>query len=117
MLFLRNKKVFLIFILFLVNFVLAQSGTSSIDRVEANVLKIFSNTIRFLFSVLMILGSLLLIILGIFLIVSGKEKYKVLGQEIEARQAFLYLIFGIVLLILSFFIPNLIKNFIETSIR
>jgi hypothetical protein len=111
---LRKKKILIILILLLVNFVLAQDG---IDKVQADILKIFGNIIRFLFSVLMILGSLLLIILGIFLIVSGKEKYRVLGQEVEARKAFLYLILGIVLLILSFFIPNLIKNFIETSIK
>jgi accessory gene regulator protein AgrB len=111
---LRKKKILIILILLLVNFVLAQNG---IDEAEDEILRILGNIINFLFSVLMILGSLLLIILGIFLIVSGKEKYQILGQEVEARQAFRYLILGIVLLILSLFIPNLIKNFIETSIQ
>jgi len=109
-----KKKIIIILIFLLVNFALAQD---SIDKIQDDILKILGNIIRFLFSVLMILASLLLIILGIFLIVSGKEKYRILGQEIEARKAFLYLILGIILLILSFFIPNLIKNFIETSIK
>lgn len=110
-----GKNFFLTLILscLILNYVLA----NSIDDVRDKILKVFGNIINFLFSVLMILGSLLLIVLGILLIVSGREKYKVLGQEVEARQAFLYLVFGIVLLILSFFIPNLIKNFIETSIQ
>jgi len=110
----RKNKILIIFILFLINFVLAQD---SIDKVQDDVLKILGNIIKFAFSVLMILGSLLLIILGILLMVSGKEKYQILGQDIDARKAFLYLIFGIVLLILSFFIPNLIKDFIESSIK
>ena len=88
---------------------MAQSG---IDKAESEILKIFSNIIRFLFSILMIAASGLLIYLGI-LYISGKTK---IGGE-TIHKAILYLVLGIVLLITSFFIPNLIKNFIESSIK
>jgi Na+-driven multidrug efflux pump len=90
-------------------FVFAQS---SIDTAESEILRIFGNIIRFLFSILMLLASALLIYLGI-LYITGQTKAG--GETIH--KAILYLVLGIVLLITSFFIPNLIKNFIESSIK
>ena len=97
-------------IIFLISFVFAQSG---IDKAQAEIMKILGNIIRFAFSVLMILGSGLLIYLGILYIL-GKTKVK---EDGDIHKAILYLILGIVLLITSFFIPNIIKNFIESSIK
>jgi hypothetical protein len=105
------KFLFLFVFILLFRFVFADG----IDTVREGAMKILNNIINFAFSVLMILASLFLVILGILLIVSGKEKYHILGQEVDARRAFLYLVSGIVLLILSFFLPNIIKNFIENS--
>ena len=104
------KSFFIILaLIFIINFVLAQSG---IDQVQGEITRILSNIIRFAFSVLMILASGLLIFLGIMYIL-GKTKVK----EVDIHKAILYLVLGIVLLITSFFIPNIIKNFIETSIK
>jgi hypothetical protein len=103
------KKFILLISLFSLVFVFAQS---SIDKVEAEILRIFGNFIRFLFSILMLGASALLIYLGI-LYITGQTKAG--GETIH--KAILYLVLGIVLLITSFFIPNLIKNFIESSIR
>jgi ABC-type Mn2+/Zn2+ transport system permease subunit len=103
------KKFILLVSLLSFVFVFAQS---SIDKVEAEILRIFGNFIRFLFSILMLGASALLIYLGI-LYITGKTKVK----EETIHKAILYLVLGIVLLITSFFIPNLIKNFIESSIK
>ncbi len=86
---------------------------SGIDLVRNKSLKIITNLIRFAFTVLMLGGSALLIFLGIkYITAKGKvEEVK------ELHMSLLYLIIGIVLLITSFFIPNLIKNFIESSIQ
>ena len=67
---------------------------------------------RFIFGVLMLLASALFIYLGI-LYISGNTKIK----EGTTSKAILYLVLGIVLLITSFYIPNLIKSFIESSIE
>ncbi|GIW67271.1 MAG: hypothetical protein KatS3mg096_139 [Candidatus Parcubacteria bacterium] len=106
----------ILIIIFLINFVLAQN---SIDQAQVKIMKILTNIIKFAFSVLMILGSGLLIFLGLMYIL-GKGKYtSPFGgkDEVIVHKAILYLILGIVLLITSFFIPNIIKNFIESSIR
>ena len=104
-----NRIFAILTIIFLINFVFAQNG---IDKAEKEIMKILGNIIKFAFSVLMILGSALLIYLGILYIL-GKTKVK----EDNIHKAILYLILGIVLLITSFFIPNIIKNFIESSIK
>jgi len=103
------KKIILLISFLSFVFAFAQS---SIDKAEAQILRIFGNIIKFLFSILMLGASALFIYLGI-LYVLGKEKIK----EETTGKAILYLVLGIVLLITSFFIPNLIKNFIESSIR
>jgi len=103
------KKIVFLFLFFSFVFVLAQNG---IDKVESEILRILGNIMRFLFSLLMLLASALFIYLGI-LYISGKTKIK----EETTNKAILYLVLGIILLITSFFIPNLIKNFIESSIK
>jgi uncharacterized membrane protein YidH (DUF202 family) len=105
------KKIpifFLIFIYFLYTF----GAEEGFQNVEEKVVKILGNIIRFLFSVLMILASMLFIYLGI-LYIFGKTKIK--GET--TNKAIIFVVLGIVLLITSFFIPNLIKSFIESSIR
>jgi hypothetical protein len=102
------KKFIILITLFSLVFVFAQS---SIDRAEAEILRVLGNIIKFIFSILMIGASALLIYLGI-LYIAGKTK---IGEG-TTNKAILYLVLGIVLLITSFFIPNLIKNFIESSI-
>jgi ABC-type Mn2+/Zn2+ transport system permease subunit len=103
------KKIVLLISLFSFVFAFAQS---SIDRAEAEILRVFGNIIRFIFSILMLGASALFIYLGI-LYITGKTKVK----EETINKAILYLVLGIVLLITSFFIPNLIKNFIDSSIK
>jgi len=103
------KKIGFLFLFFSFVFVLAQN---SIDKAESEILRILGNIMRFLFSILMLLASALFIYLGI-LYISGKTQIK----EGTTNKAILYLVLGIVLLITSFFIPNLIKNFIESSIK
>jgi len=102
------KKFFLL-LLFTFAFVFAQD---SISKVESDILKILGNFIRFLFSFLMLAASALLIYLGI-LYITGRTKV----GEGTTNKAILFLVLGIVLLITSFFIPNLIKSFIESSIE
>jgi hypothetical protein len=103
------KKFILLISLFSFVFAFAQN---SIDKAEAEILRVLGNIIKFIFSILMLAASALFIYLGI-LYVLGKEKIK----EETTGKAILYLVLGIVLLITSFFIPNLIKNFIESSIK
>lgn len=79
-------------------------------KAQSNAIKILSNIIKFLFSALMIISGGLLIFSGI--------KYATgWGSVQEIHKSLLYLIIGIVLLATSFFIPNLIKSFIESSIK
>ena len=103
------KKIILLISLFSLVFAFAQN---SIDKAEAEILRVLGNIIKFIFSILMLGASALFIYLGI-LYITGQTK--VGGETIH--KAILYLVLGIVLLITSFFIPNLIKNFIESSIR
>jgi Na+-driven multidrug efflux pump len=103
------KKFILLISIFSFVFAFAQS---SIDKAEAEILRVFGNIIKFIFSILMLMASALLIYLGI-LYITGRTKVK----EETIHKAILYLVLGIVLLITSFFIPNLIKNFIESSIK
>jgi hypothetical protein len=103
------KKIILLISLLSLVFASAQSG---IDKAEAQILKIFGNIIKFLFSILMLGASALLIYLGI-LYITGRTKI----GEATIHKAILFLVLGIVLLITSFFLPNLIKSFIESSIR
>jgi len=101
-----------IFFLFLVALPFLIFAQQSFDKAEEKILGILGNIMRFIFSVLMLLASGLFIYLGI-LYISGKTTIK----EGTTNKAILYLVLGIVLLITSFFIPNLIKSFIESSIR
>ncbi len=103
------KLTIIIFLSFiLVAFCTAQSG-GGIDAIGSEVLKILGNIIRFLFSILMLVSSALLIFLGIRYIANW-------GKPEELHKSILYVIVGIVLLVLSLFLPNLIKNFIEQNI-
>jgi len=107
------KFLSLFLLLSLFNFVSSNGGGGGLGASsESKIFRIFENISKFLFSVLMLLSVGLFIYLGI-LYISGREKIK----DITTSKAILYLILGIVLLITSFFIPNLIKNFIESSIK
>jgi hypothetical protein len=103
-----KKNILLISLLSFV-FVFAQN---SIDKAEAEILRVLGNIIKFIFSILMLAASALFIYLGI-LYITGQTKV----GEGTTNKAILYIVLGIVLLITSFFIPNLIKNFIESSIK
>jgi ABC-type Mn2+/Zn2+ transport system permease subunit len=105
------KKIILLILISCCFFTLTFSA-NSIDKAKAKILEKLGNIIRFLFSVLMILASGLFIYLGI-LYITGQTK---IGEE-TVHKAILYLVLGIVLLMTSFFIPNLIKSFIESSIK
>jgi len=85
-------------------------GGGSFDEVKEKVLRILGNIIRFLFSALMLISGGLLIYLGIRYITAG-------GKVEELHQSLLYLVLGIIVLILSLFLPNVIKNFIESLIK
>jgi TRAP-type C4-dicarboxylate transport system permease small subunit len=103
-----NLILFLIFLL--INLSLAQD---SISKAEKEAKRILGNIIRFLFSVLMLAASGLLIFLGIKYIIARGG-----GEEVgKLHQSILYLVVGIVLLILSLFLPNLIRNFVENVTR
>jgi hypothetical protein len=103
-------KKFILLIFLLISFsVFAQDG---IAKAESEILRIFGNFIKFLFSFLILLASTLLIYLGISYI-SGRTQ---IGGE-TIHKAILFLVFGVILLITAFFIPNLIKSFIESSIK
>ncbi len=105
-----SKLTIIIFLFFvLVVFCNAQTG-GGIDNIGSEVLKILGNIIRFLFSTLMLISSALLIFLGIRYIANW-------GRPEELHKSILFVVVGIVLLILSLFLPNLIKNFIEQNIR
>lgn len=106
---LKIKRLILIGSVMLINLAFAQGGSTPASK----ILTILNNFIKFAFSVLMILGSGMLIYVGI-LYISGKTKLK---EEGGIHKAIAYIILGIVLLLMSFFIPNLIENFIKSSIK
>jgi len=101
------RKIIILVSFFAFLFTFAQD---SISVVEGKIYAILGNIIKFLFSILMLAGSALFIYLGILYIL-GKTK---IGEETTSK-AILYIVLGIVLLITSFFIPNLIKNFIRSQ--
>jgi hypothetical protein len=101
------KKFVLLIPFFSLVFVFA----AGIDEAEAGILRVLGNIIKFLFSILIFGASALFIYLGI-LYITGRTQ----TGEGTINKAILYLVLGIVLLITSFFIPNLIKSFIENSI-
>lgn len=102
------KKIFTLIVISL-SFNLSLANNSGIELIQDRSMNILSNIIQFLFQVFMLIGSALFIFLGIKYITSQKN-------IVQLHQYLLYLIIGITLLITSFFIPNLIKNFIESSI-
>lgn len=103
-----SKLLLVLFLILLIaNF---SFGDDGIEAVKGKLLKIFGNIIRFLFSILMLAGSALLIFLGIKYIGNW-------GNPQELHKSILYITIGIVLLVVSLFIPNLIKSFIENAIK
>ncbi|GBD34557.1 hypothetical protein HRbin35_00287 [bacterium HR35] len=101
------KKILLILVLILIFNNLALAQEDGFAKIEKEVFRILTNIIRFAFSALMLFGSLVLIFLGLkYIFAKGEVK--------ELHQSFLYVILGLILLIASFFVPNLLKNFIES---
>jgi len=101
------KKILLVLILILISSNLIWAQEDGFAKIEKEVFRILGNIIRFAFSALMLLGSLVLIFLGLkYIFAKGEVK--------ELHQSFLYVILGLILLVSSFFIPNLLKNFIES---
>lgn len=101
----KNLFIFLFFSLSLINFSLAQE--SGIDKIQKEIFRILGNIIRFAFSALMLFSGLVLIFLGLkYIFAKGEIK--------ELHQTFLYVILGLLLLVSSFFLPNLLKNLIES---
>lgn len=106
----KQKLLLLFFISYLFYVSLSFGQEDAFNTIKNKSIGIISNIIRFAFSILMLGGSMLLIFLGI--------KYMFAKEKVgELHKVLLYLIIGIILLITSFFIPNFIKNFIESSIR
>ncbi|GIW65150.1 MAG: hypothetical protein KatS3mg093_129 [Candidatus Parcubacteria bacterium] len=112
------KKFFALVLFFSIwfNVIFGASG-SGFERAQNYIITIIERIIRFLFSVFIIVSSILLIYLGILYIVFGKTEAKVIDQSIDLRKSFLFIIIGLAILILSFFFPNIIKNFIENTIK
>jgi hypothetical protein len=111
----KNKTLLLVIIFSILsfslfNFNIKKSLADGIDDAKQKLLKILGNIIRFLFTILMIASSALLIFLGIKYITNW-------GKPEELHKSILYVVLGIVLLILSLFIPNLIKDFIENATK
>ena len=99
---------FLIFFILLVSFVLAQEN--GIEAIKQEVLKILGNIINFSFTLFMIVGGFALLFLGVkYILAKGDIK--------ELHKSLYYVILGIVLLVSSFFIPSLLKNFLESLTR
>lgn len=103
-------KIYYFLIINQILFPLLAFAQNGFDLIQDKTLKILGNFIKFAFTLLMLSGSALLIYLGIKYIMA-KEKVE------ELHRSLIYLILGLVLLITSFFLPNLIKNFIESSIQ
>jgi hypothetical protein len=103
----KNNKIFLIILLIfaIFNFSLADS----FGDLQNRLFTIFKNLITFLFQVLFLLSSIVLIYLGILYILG---KTNIAGKN-NLNISILYVVLGIVLLILSFFIPNFIKSFFQ----
>jgi hypothetical protein len=112
------KRLFALILIFIIWFILVfGANASGFDKAEQYVRGVIEKIIRFAFSVLMVLASILLIYLGILYIVFGKTEIKVIDQSIDLRKSLLFLVIGLVVVILAFFLPNIIKDFIESSIR
>ncbi len=101
----KLKLISLIFCFFLGIMVLAQSSGGDND----NVFKIIKQIISFMFSLFLMLSIPILIFLGIKYI-SGW------GEARELNKLLFYVVIGVVILVLSLFIPNLIKNFFDNII-
>lgn len=102
----KLKLIILIFYLLLGIMVSAQgSGGGNVD-----IFKIIKNIISFMFSLFLMLSIPILIFLGIRYI-SGW------GEARELNKLLFYVIIGVVILVLSLFVPNLIKNFFDNIIR
>lgn len=82
-------------------------GGNGFSEIQKEVTKILERITTFLFTALMILASGFFIFLGIKYIIGW-------GDMKELHKSLLYLSLGIVLLIISLFVPNLLKNFIES---
>jgi len=104
----KNNKIFLIILLIFAIFNL--SLADSFDDLQNRLFTIFKNLITFLFQVLFLLSSIVLIYLGILYILG---KTNIAGKN-NLNISILYVVLGIVLLILSFFIPNFIKSFFQS---
>lgn len=108
------KKIFFLILLLFLNFALATSG---FEAAKDKIVRIISNIINFLFAILLVFASIALIWLAILVIVLGKQQIKFLNTSVDIRQAIIYVVLGIVFLILSFFFPNIIKDFVQESTK
>jgi len=100
-------RFFYLCLSFLIIFSFAFAEEDGFQKIQDEVFRILRNIIRFLFSALMLLSGLILIFLGIkYIFAKGDIK--------ELHKTLLYVVLGIILLSSSFFVPNLIKNLIES---
>jgi|GEM_PF-1343616 len=100
----RVLSFFLIILIFF-NFVFAEEN--GIQKIQDEVFRILKNIIMFLFSALMLLTGLVLLFLGLkYILAKGDIK--------KLHETLLYVVLGLILLVSSFFIPNLLKNLIES---
>lgn len=100
----KSVIIFLIFALVL-NLALAQND--GFQKIQDYVLKVLGRLIRFAFSLILFISSGILIFLGFKYFFSK-------GDVKELHKTFLYVILGLILLFAALFVPNLLRNFLES---
>ncbi len=94
-------------LIFLIIFGFVKAEENGFQKIQDEVFRILKNIIMFLFSALMLLSGLVLLFLGVkYILAKGDIK--------ELHKTLLYVVLGIILLVSSFFVPNLLKNLIES---
>lgn len=100
----RLIGIFIIFILIL-NSVFAEED--GFQKIQDYIIKVLRRLITFAFSLILFISGGILIFLGIKYFFA-KENVK------ELHTTLLYVILGIILLFVALFIPNLLRNFLES---
>lgn len=122
MILLAPKQIFSLLVCFvlLINFALATSvaddacsAFQSFDYLQCRVTVILGRIIQFLFIVSLFLASVFLIYLGLKYIL-GQASFGGESSNIGLTKVIFYVILGVVLILMSIFLPTLIQNFIQS---
>ncbi|BCX15425.1 MAG: hypothetical protein KatS3mg097_317 [Candidatus Parcubacteria bacterium] len=120
MILLTPKQIFSLVVgfIFLINFVLATShdgcaGLNGFDFLQCRISVILGRIIQFLFIISLVLASVFLIYLGLKYIL-GQASLGGKSSDVSLSKVIFYVILGVAVVLMSIFLPVIIKNFIES---